>query len=148
MEKLFKIEISRTPKSIVNAIRFFETEFGENYLEYHDIFSDSIDLMTYAYNKGYLPKDRFEAWKIAYICNGSEVEESFSVIFGSDEDYEPYCITYEDKNSQDDFNTQYEKALLVYGELICSDEEFYTKFVEEYSSGEGNLGYVEVVRLD
>lgn len=47
---------------------------------------------------------------------------------------------------EEDYDTQYEKALLVYGELVCSDEEYFNKFVDMYSSGEGNLGYIEVIK--
>lgn len=145
MEKLYKVEIARTPKSIVDAIRFFELEFGETYLEGNDIFDDSREIMEFAYKKGFLPKSRYENWKVDWNGNVFHIDETFQVIFGSDEEYEPFCITYEDEDSDDDYDTQYEKALLVYGELICSSEEYFDKFVEEFSSEDGNLGYVEVV---
>ncbi|MCM3109887.1 hypothetical protein [Lederbergia lenta] len=147
MEKSFKIKIAKTPKSIVDAIRCFEVEFGENYLEYNDIFSDSEELMNFAFKNGYLDEQRFKKWKRAYVDNDIEAVECFNLIFGEDEEYEPYCIAYRDEESDEDYDTQYEKALMVYGELVCSDRDYFNMFVEEFSSGEGNLGYVEIIKV-
>lgn len=148
MEKIFKVEIKRTPQSIVDAIRFFELEFGESYLEYNDIFSDSREIMDFAYENGYLSKDRYEQWKVDWNGNIFHIDDTFQVIFGGDKEHEPFCISYEDEESEEDYDTQYEKALLVYGELICSKKDYFDRFVEEYSSEEGSLGYVEVIKTE
>jgi hypothetical protein len=147
MEKPYKVEIAKTAESIVNAIRFFDLEFGESYLEYNDIFTDSEALMNFALEKEYISTEKFDLWKKAFDIGNYETEECNSLIFGEDEECEPYCIAYENDELDEDYDTQYEKALLVYGELICSNEEYFNKFVEEYSSEEGNLCYVEVIKV-
>lgn len=145
MDKTFKLTIKKEAQSIVDAIRFFELEFGETYLEYNDIFPDSKALMDFAISKGYISKNDYNLWKIAYDNSDYEAEENFKLIFGEDREYEPYCITYEESESELSWDEQYEKALIVYGELVCSNDEYFEKFIEEFSSGEGNLTYVEVI---
>lgn len=145
MEK-YKVEIEKTPESIVNAIRFFEMEFGESYLEYNDIFPDGLALMEFAYKHNYITEEKFDSWKYTYENSFLESGENFELVFGDDIEFEPHCITYMNEESDEDYDTQYEKALLVYGELVCSNNTYFNKFVEEYSSGEGNLCYVEVIK--
>lgn len=141
----YKLNVSMTPKSIVDAIRFFEMKFGESYLEYHDIFQDCREVMEFAYKKGYLSEEKYVGWKEDWNGNVFHIDETFQVIFSDDEDYEPYCISYEDEESDEDYDTQYEKALLVYGELICSRRDHFNQFISEMSSGGGNLDYLEVI---
>lgn len=143
VEKIFKVEISKTPKSIVGAIRFFELEFGENYLEYNDIFQDSSSLVNYAYKQGYMDADKYNEFSKAYEENDWSVEDTFQVIFSDDE--EELAVKYYDESLDQDYEQQYEDALLVYGELICSDDKYFNAFVNEYSTGGGNLDYIEVV---
>lgn len=145
MIKPFKVTIKKEAQSIVDAIRFFEMEFGESFLEYNDIFSDSKKLMDFALENKYINKEKYDVWKTEYDNNNWEVDENFNLIFGEDAEYEPYCITYFDENSDVEYDEQYEKALFVYGALVCSDDVYFNKFIEEFSSGEGNLSYIEVI---
>lgn len=147
MDKEFKLTIKKEAQSVVDAIRFFELEFGESYLEYNDIFSDSKELMTYAFENGHISNEKYSAWKTEYDNNRWGMDENFQLIFGEEDDeYEPYCITYLNEALELAYDEQYEKALLVYGELVCSKDEYFNKFIEEFSSGEGNLVYVEVIK--
>lgn len=121
-----------TPETIVEAIRFMEKEMGESYLERYDIFSDTTELMEFALEKGYITKEKYNLWKKDFMDNEIGTEENFEVIFGEDPEYDIYCITLYDKNSEETFDEQYEKALLVYGELICSSDRYKTAFVKEF----------------
>lgn len=148
----YEIEIERTPESVVSAIRYAEWELGDNFLEYRDIFPDSSELMKFAHLRKYINKDKYEFWKQGFEDNELGAEESFEVIFGEDPEFEPYCIAYyqesESSNESDyadGYNHQYSRALMVYGELICSKEEYYNLFVKELTSREGNLKYLDVI---
>lgn len=142
------IKIQRTPESIVNAIRYAEMELQDNFLEYRDIFVDASVIMRFAYEKGYITEDKFKSWEEGFESNEIGSQETFEVIMGESEEWEPYCITYEDKNSDKDYNEQYTEALKVYGELVCSEDVYYSEFVKILKSKEGNLMNLTVKEIE
>ena len=101
--------------------------------------------MHFAHKKGYITDEKFKSLKEGFEDNEQGAEENFEVIFGSDEEYEPYCIAYEDESSEKSHDEQYAEALLVYGELICSKEEYYQAFLDKLQSKQGNLKMLEVI---
>lgn len=147
-----QITIERTPESVANAISYAELELQDNFLEYRDVFYDSSNIMHFAYEKGYITEEKFEFWKEGFNNNEIGSEETFEVIFGEDLEFEPYCIAYyrrpegsPNENFADEYNKQYLKALIVYGELICSQDKYYNSFLDELHSEEGNLSGVEII---
>lgn len=139
----YLIKVEQTPESVVNAIIYVEVKLGDNFLEYRDIFDDTTELMNFAYEKKYISKEKFNLWKEGFKNNELGSEENFEVIIGEDEEYEPYCITYED--SEITYGEQYAEALLIYGELICSKDEYYQGFLSKLQSKEGNLSLLKVI---
>lgn len=136
--------------SVKNAIRYAEYELQDNFLEYRDIFHDSSFIMNFAYEKGYISKQRFLKWKEGLEDHDFDAMETFQVLLGEDEEFEPYAMFYESemtKEDPDNIDELYERALLVYGELICSNDEYYNEFLKELKSGEGNLRYLTVNEL-
>lgn len=136
------IEVEKKPESIVNAIRYAEVELQDNFLEYRDIFPDSSFLMSFAYKNGYISEQRFLKWKEGFEDNDCDAMETFQVLLGDDEEFSPYAMYHEEnmkKEDPDNIDECYEKALLVYGKLICSKDEYYNEFLEELKIGEGNL---------
>ena len=142
------IKIQRTPESIVNAIRYAEMELQDNFLEYHDIFIDASVIMNFAYKKGYITEEKFKLWEEGFENNETGTQETFEVILGESEEREPYCIAYEDTNSDKDYNEQYTEALKVYGELVCSEDVYYSEFVKILKLKEGDLINLTVEEIE
>lgn len=142
------IKIKQTPESVVNAIRYVEIELQDNFLEYHDIFVDASVIMNFAYKKGYITEEKFKFWEEGFENNEIGTQETFEVILGESEEWEPYCIAYEDTNSDKDYNEQYTEALKVYGELVCSEDLYYSEFVKILKSKKGNLMNLTVEEIE
>lgn len=138
------VKIDCNAESIVNAIREFEMENGENYLEYGDFFVDSSVVMKFAKEKGYITEEQFNIWKEGFENNELGTEETFEVLLGEDREFEPYCIMYEEDDESKSFDDHYVKSLMVYGELICSDAAYYNKFISNYREKTKNDSDFEV----
>lgn len=128
------LTVEKTPSSIADAIIHVEFNVGESFLEYNDIFSDASNIMYFAHDKGYISEEKFQLWKDCFWKSEEGTKESFQVIFGGEEEYEPFCITHMDEESDKSYNEQYYDALLIYGELVCSNELYYKEFLNKLRS--------------
>lgn len=125
---MIELKIEKTAESVVSAIRTIELDVGESFLEYNDIFPDASNIMEFAREKDAITEEKYQTWKQGFEENEQGAEETFEVMFGEDEEWEPFCISYEDPESELDYDDQYSNALLIYGELIVSKDEYFEEF--------------------
>lgn len=117
-----------TPESVMKAIRYIEVDLGESFLERNDIFDDAFTLMNFALEKGYISQEKFDLWEEAFEDNELGTEENFEVIM-TDDTENLFALRQFDKESDLSHDEQYEQALLIYGELVCSNEDYINEFV-------------------
>lgn len=117
-----------TPESVMKAIRYIEVDLGESFLERNDIFDDAFTLMDFALEKGYISQEKFDLWEEAFEDNELGTEENFEVIM-TDDTENLFALRQFDKESDLSHDEQYEQALLIYGELVCSNEDYINEFV-------------------
>ena len=116
----------RTKEEIFEAVRNWEMDAGESFLDYFDGSINLTNFVSWSLGKGYMTEEKFHAWEAEEynFISGDEIlfsEEEFSIV------REPE-FTFNDRDNHD---KEYDKAQMILAEFLSSSKT-YQKRVDEF----------------